>query len=96
MDFKTSNVIKKLEKPILTYKDIPYKAALVFNAGVAKYNGKYVMMFRNDYGDYESHKLEGTNIGLATSDDGIHWNVSDKPCFQLKDDEIDRAYDPSL
>ena len=96
MDFKTSNVIKKFEKPILTYKDIPYKAALVFNAGVTKYNGKYVMMFRNDYGDYENHKLEGTNIGLATSNDGIHWNVSDKPCFNLKDDEIDRAYDPRL
>ncbi len=40
MDFETSSVIKKLEKPILTYKDIPYNAALVFNAGVVKYNGK--------------------------------------------------------
>lgn len=65
MNFKTSGVIKKLEKPILTYRNIPYRAALVFNAGVVKYNGKYVMMFRNDYGDYENHKLEGTNIGLA-------------------------------
>lgn len=96
MDFKTSGVIKKLEKPILTYKDIPYKAALVFNAGVVKYNGRYVMMFRNDYGDYENHKLEGTDIGLAYSDDGISWEVSEKPCFKLEDDEINRAYDPRL
>lgn len=34
MEFKTSDVIKKFEKPILSYKDIPYNAALVFNAGV--------------------------------------------------------------
>ena len=53
MDFVSSSVIKKLEKPVLTNRDIPYNAALIFNAGVAKYNGGYVKMFRNDYGDYE-------------------------------------------
>ena len=96
MNFVSSSVIKKLEKPVLTYRDIPYNAALIFNAGVAKYNGRYVMMFRNDYGDYEKQRLDGTNIGLAFSDDGINWDVSDKPCFKLKDEEISRAYDPRL
>lgn len=96
MNFVSSSVIKKLEKPVLTYKDIPYNAALIFNAGVAKYNGRYVMMFRNDYGDYEKQRLDGTNIGLAFSDDGISWDVSDKPCFKLEDEEISRAYDPRL
>ncbi|MDY5934835.1 MAG: hypothetical protein SPJ31_05985, partial [Oscillospiraceae bacterium] len=70
MNFVSSSVIKKLERPVLTCKDIPYNAALIFNAGVAKYNGRYVMMFRNDYGDYEKQRLDGTNIGLAFSDDG--------------------------
>lgn len=51
--YKSSNLIKKLEKPVLTYKDIPYRAALIFNAGVAKINGKYIMLFRNDYGVYD-------------------------------------------
>ncbi len=96
MKYVSNEVIKKLDKPVLTRKDIPYNAALVFNAGVTKYNGKYVMVFRNDYGDYDNHKLTGTNIGLATSDDGINWTVSAKPCFELKDDEISRAYDPRL
>ncbi len=96
MEFKTSDVIKKLEKPILSYKDIPYNAALVFNAGVVKYMDKYVMMFRNDYGDYEKQRLDGTNIGLAYSDDGIHWTACEKPCFMLENDEIERAYDPRL
>lgn len=92
----SSPFIHKPDAPVLTRKDIPYNAALIFNAGVTKYNGKYVMVFRNDYGDFENHKLEGTNIGLAYSDDGIKWEVSPKPCFALKDDEIKRAYDPRL
>ena len=36
--------------PILSKKDIPYPAELIFNAGVCKYQNKYVMCFRNDYG----------------------------------------------
>jgi len=96
MIYQSSPVIKKLDRPVLSYKDIPYKAALIFNAGVAKFNGKYVMVFRNDYGSMEEHKLEGTNIGLAYSDDGIHWDVQLKPCFAMRDNEILRAYDPRL
>ena len=100
------NVIGKLKSspvmtrhpanPILSAKDIPYNAALVFNAGVTKYEGKYVMVFRNDYGSLEEQRLEGTNLGLAFSDDGISWKVEPNPCFELHDDEILRAYDPRL
>ncbi len=82
--------------PILTYKDVPYSAALVFNAGVTKYQGKYVMVFRNDYGSFEEQRLEGTNLGLAFSDDGVKWQVQPEPCFEMKDDEIRRGYDPRL
>ena len=94
--YRSSDVIKKLDKPILTREDVPYNSALVFNAGVTKFNGKYVMVFRNDYGDFESRKLTGTNLGFATSDDGINWSVSPKECFELSNDEISRAYDPRL
>ena len=96
MNYQSSPVIKKLSRPVLTYRDIPYKAALIFNAGVTKFGGRYVMVFRNDYGSMDEHKLEGTNIGLAYSDDGINWKVEPKPCFVLHDDEIRRAYDPRL
>ncbi|HBL40869.1 MAG TPA: glycosidase [Ruminococcaceae bacterium] len=96
MSYTTDPIIKKLNKPVLTRHDIPYPAALVFNAGVTKYNGKYIMMFRNDYGDFENRKLSGTNIGLATSDDGIVWDVECQPCFAWKDEEISRVYDPRI
>lgn len=89
--------------PILSAKDVPFKATLTYNAGVCKYQGKYVMVFRNDVHDYpnpgqapiEFSKIH-LNLGLAFSDDGIHWKVEPKPCFELRTDEILRAYDPRL
>lgn len=92
----SATVIRKRQTPVITYRDIPYNAALIFNAGVTKYQGKYVMTFRNDYGSYKEQRLDGTNIGIAFSDDGIHWEARNKPWFAMKDDEIIRAYDPRL
>ncbi|MBD2848512.1 glycoside hydrolase family 130 protein [Paenibacillus sp. IB182496] len=85
--------------PLVTAADVPYNPALVFNAGVAKFQGKYVMVFRNDYGDPEAGTLlpsSTTNLGIAYSADGITWEVGPKPVFGLKDDEIIRTYDPRL
>ena len=59
--------------PILTKDDIPYKVETVHNAGVAKFGGKYVMLFR-------SHLDTGRSIiGLAESDDGFKFIARDKP-----------------
>lgn len=96
-ELKSSSVIKRHPaNPVLSAADVPYPAALVFNAGVTKFLGKYVMVFRNDYGSAEEQRLEGTNLGLAFSDDGVRWQVQAKPCFELQDEEIRRAYDPRL
>jgi len=82
--------------PVLTHEDVPYRATLVFNAGVMKHEGRYVMIFRNDYGAWGVPRFDGTNLGLAFSDDGIAWDVQPEPCFELQDDEIRRGYDPRL
>jgi beta-1,4-mannooligosaccharide/beta-1,4-mannosyl-N-acetylglucosamine phosphorylase len=93
VDFITRNP----NNPILTDKDVPYEAKLIFNAGVTKYNGKYVMVFRNDFFEEEDTKSRHyTNLGLAYSDDGVKWNVEDKPCWRINTDEIRRVYDPRL
>ncbi|MEX0775641.1 MAG: glycoside hydrolase family 130 protein [Phycisphaeraceae bacterium] len=92
----THSIIHRHPAPVLTYKDVPYPATLIFNAGVTKFAGRYVMVFRNDYGQWGVPKFAGTNMGLATSDDGIHWNVAPKPIFDLKTSEYRRAYDPRL
>ncbi len=105
MEYKTHKCIKKLSKPILTKDDMPYDASLIFNAGVAKINGKYVMIFRNDYGTtqelFEADikcKLY-TSVGIAFSDNGIdNWQVAEKPLVDSKDmtGETIRLYDPRI
>lgn len=87
--------------PILSKKDIPYPAELIFNAGICKFQGKYVMCFRNDYGcskeDFaaDTGSLQ-TNIGMAYSNDGITWDVLPKPVFKYNGSGSNRAYDPRL
>lgn len=95
----SSLVRRSANNPILTPEQVPYRPALVFNAGVCKYNGQYVMVFRNDYGNAEKHELEPhrtTDLGLAFSRDGVHWDVQPMPCLKIHDEEIVRVYDPRL
>lgn len=95
-NLKSAPFVTKRVQPVLTRADIPYHATLIFNAGVTKFNGKYVMTFRNDYGTWGDPKFEGVNNGLAFSDDGIHWDVQPAPCFAMKTEEIHRVYDTRL
>lgn len=93
---KSASVIQRHpSNPILSPHDVPYSSSLVFNAGVTKYQGRYVMVFRNDIFT-EDHKYQDTNLGLAFSDDGVTWEVEPEPCFSLRDAEIERVYDPRL
>ncbi|AIQ40087.1 glycoside hydrolase family 130 protein [Paenibacillus sp. FSL R5-0912] len=85
--------------PILKPADVPYGPAMVFNAGVTKFKGRYVMVFRNDYGDEGKGIVaphHTTNLGLAFSDDGIAWEVQPEPCWSWHDEEVVRVYDPRL
>lgn len=94
--FTTEKYIERRPEPVLTWKDCPYNAALTFNAGVVKHNGEYVMLFRNDYGDYDQQRLHGTHIGLAKSSDGLHFTVDPDVKFSISDGEIRRVYDPRI
>lgn len=87
--------------PVLSKDHVPYDCDLVFNAGVIRWKDGYAVAFRNDYGctqqEWESGKgFRGTNIGLAFSPDGIHWQVEPEPIIDMKDEEVSRAYDPRL
>ncbi|MCH8912626.1 MAG: glycoside hydrolase family 130 protein [Planctomycetes bacterium] len=67
-------IVKRYEKnPILTRDDVPYAVETVHNAGMVKYGGKYVMLFR-------SHRRNGRSIiGLAESDNGFDFTVRPEP-----------------
>ncbi len=94
---KSSPVVTRYSKnPVLKASDVPYKSDLVSNAGITKYQGKYVMVFRNDQRIDEYTVGEGLYLGLAYSDDGMKWNVMPKPCFDMKNEEFLNTYDPRL
>ncbi|HIJ52519.1 MAG TPA: glycosidase [Planctomycetes bacterium] len=59
--------------PILTKDDVPYPVETVHNAGVTKYNGRYIMLFR-------SHLATGRSIiGAAESEDGFNFKARPGP-----------------
>ena len=99
--------IKKHETPIMRASDLPYPSNLVFNAGVIKHKGEYVMIFRNDYGtskelfENEGKDFSGTSIGIARSENGIDgWRFDPLPLIDsalpFDDPEIKRLYDPRI
>ncbi len=100
---KSSPVIKRHpNNPFLTKDNVPFRADLVFNAGFAKYEGKYVCVFRDDYFDTaeDGRRVCHIDLGFAESDDGINWKVRPTPLFtnvqarQMED--VQRVYDPRL
>lgn len=100
-ELKSSPVITRYQggEPILSKKDIPYDAECIFNAGVTKFRGKYVMVFRNDSQFNGISRFGKCVIGIAFSEDGIHWDVQDKPFLtveDMKDPDVKRVYDPRL
>lgn len=97
--------------PVLTHAQCPFPATTVFNAGVARVAGRYVMLFRNDYGRWGDPVFDGTNVGLATSTDGVAWTVQPQPVLdperaraalrpllpeRFGGDFVRRLYDPRI
>ena len=70
----TRPVIKRCPtNPILTRNDIPYPVETVHNAGIARHNGRYIMLFR-------SHLRSGRSIiGIAESEDGFKFTAGTEP-----------------
>jgi predicted GH43/DUF377 family glycosyl hydrolase len=81
-------VISRYENnPILTKDDVPYPVATVHNAGVTKFNDRYIMIFR-------SHLTSGRSIlGLAESDDGYRFKVDGKPFMVPAKEGIFQIYE---
>ncbi len=70
---KNEFVTRYKGNPILTKDDIPYKVETVHNAGVTKFDGRYIMLFR-------SHLDTGRSIiGAAESDDGFNFKARPEP-----------------
>jgi len=70
----TKELVKRYEgNPILTKDDIPYTIETVHNAGVVKFDGRYIMLFR-------SHLSTGRSIiGIAESENGFDFKAQPEP-----------------
>lgn len=81
-------IVKRYKNnPILTKDDVPYSVATVHNAGMTKYNDKYIMLFR-------SHLQNGRSvIGIAESKDGYKFNVSSEPFLTPSTDGVFGEYE---
>lgn len=100
-ELKSSPVVHRYQDgaPVLSKQDIPYEADCIFNCGVIKYQGQYVCAFRNDYGFDGVGAFAHCVIGLAFSEDGVHWNVREKPFITIDDigdPDVTKVYDPRL
>ncbi len=79
---KSSPAVKRFAgNPLLTAEQVPFPCNLAFNAGTAKFNGRYYMAFRYDkyLNNDRECGLEISGTGLAESDDGIHWISHTEP-----------------
>lgn len=107
----TSVLRRHPANPVLTGRQAPYPATLIFNAGVIRHDGRYVMIFRNDHGRWGDPVFDGTSTGLATSDDGVSWTIAARPILDPDEvraefkrllghryapDFVRRIYDPRL
>lgn len=61
--------------PIMTGAEVPYSCHAIFNAAMAVYRGRTVMLFRNE------NEVGLSCLGLAWSDDGIHFEVAPEPAM---------------
>ncbi|HUV66654.1 MAG TPA: hypothetical protein VMW24_22395, partial [Sedimentisphaerales bacterium] len=73
--------------PILTRDDIPYPVQTVHNAGVVKFEGRYIMLFR-------SHLDTGRSIiGLAESEDGFNFKARPEPFMTPSKEPVFAEYE---
>jgi predicted GH43/DUF377 family glycosyl hydrolase len=71
---KTKTLVRRYAgNPILTADDVPYSSHSIFNAAATVYRGRTVLLFRNE------NEAGLSSMGLAWSEDGLHFTVEPKP-----------------
>ena len=106
-----SPFVRHPANPLLAGSDLPHESMLVFNAGVARFGGRFLMAYRNDRGSWGDPNIYASDIGFAWSDDGISWKAEPETRFDREgaialladlephrdlDLELWRVYDPRL
>jgi predicted GH43/DUF377 family glycosyl hydrolase len=96
MLYPKKEIVKRYQKnPILTADDMPFACSGIYNSGVVKFDGKYLMLCRVESIDISNYFIP------AISEDGYHFKVRRKPISLPKDDEFKKyteeiIYDPHI
>jgi predicted GH43/DUF377 family glycosyl hydrolase len=96
MLYHKKEIVKRYERnPILTADDMPFACSGIYNSGVVKFDGKYLMLCRVESIDISNYFIP------AFSEDGYHFKVKKKPITLPKDEEFKRyteqmIYDPRI
>lgn len=95
-DFTTPAFVTRWEgNPILTASMMPYPSSLVFNSSVVPYRDRWLMMFRNEwYAEPGRPGPKVPHLGVAESDDAIHWTPRPRPIEMDLGVVRNDAYDP--
>lgn len=96
MLYPKKEIVKRYKKnPILTPDDMPFACSGIYNSGVVKFDGKYLMLCRVESIDISNYFIP------AISEDGYNFKVSKKPIDFPDDEEFKRyaeemIYDPRI
>lgn len=86
MLYDKKEIVKRYEhNPILTAEDMPFACSGVYNSGVIRLDGEYLMLCRVESIDISNYFF------VATSQEGYHFKVHERP-IDLPDDEEFREY----
>jgi len=86
-----SNTIERYEgNPVIRAGDIPFDCVRCFNPAAEKYEGKYVLLVRVIGSD------RSESVALATSDDGITFDIAPAPILVPGPGDQGRLNDPRL
>ena len=72
------------ENPIIRPSDIPL-ADIVFNPGQTMYQGKTLLLISVGYRTLVEGRISG--LYIATSEDGVHFDIEDKPFISTVEQE---------
>ena len=96
MLYPKKEIVKRYPKnPILTAADLPFACSGIYNSGVVKFNGKYLMLCRIESIDISNYFV------VALSDDGYKFKVKENPIDLPDDPEFkeytaEMIYDPRI
>src|SRR4030042_1701223 len=96
MLYPKKEIVKRYAKnPIVTADDMPFTCSGIYNSGVVRFKGKYLIVCRVESIDISNYFIP------AISEDGYHFKVSKKPISLPRDEEFKRyteemIYDPRI